>query len=243
LGNEWHNRSGNFVWVVITPVAQALLRIRKNHHMDELELIVAARQGDLDAFNSLVLAYQDVVFRQARYWVSDEETAADIAQDTFIKAFLSLKDFQGGSFRAWLLRTATHASIDELRRRQRRPTLSIDAEDDNGMDQEVAGWMADPQPLPEEIAENKQLQQAVQAILEDVKPVYRAAVVLVDLQGLDYEEASQALGVPVGTLKSRLARGRMMVRTLIENSRSDLQTIGSGMDVGDGWGKMPAPLR
>jgi RNA polymerase sigma-70 factor (ECF subfamily) len=211
--------------------------------MDELKLIDAARQGDLEAFNSLVVAYQDVVFRQARYWVNDEETAADIAQDTFIKAFLSLKDFHGGSFRAWLLRTATHASIDELRRRQRRPTLSIDAEDDNGMDQEVASWMADPQPLPEEIAESKQLQQEVQEILEQVKPVYRAAVVLVDLQGLDYEEASEALGVPVGTLKSRLARGRMMVRTSIENARHDSQSLWPGMDAGDGWGKMPAPLR
>jgi RNA polymerase sigma-70 factor (ECF subfamily) len=211
--------------------------------MDELDLINAARHGDLDAFNRLVMAYQDVVFRQARYWLNDEEMAADITQDTFIKAFLSLKDFHGGSFRAWLLRTATHASIDELRRRQRRPTLSIDAEDDNGMDQEAASWMADPQPLPEEIAESKQLQQAVQAILEQVKPVYRAAVMLVDLQGLDYEEASEVLGVPVGTLKSRLARGRMLVRTTIENVRGDFQALWPGLDVGEHWDKIPAPLR
>jgi RNA polymerase sigma-70 factor (ECF subfamily) len=211
--------------------------------MDELDLINAARHGDLDAFNRLVMAYQDVVFRQARYWLNDEEMAADITQDTFIKAFLSLKDFHGGSFRAWLLRTATHASIDELRRRQRRPTLSIDVEDDNGMDQEAASWMADPQPLPEEIAESKQLQQAVQAILEQVKPVYRAAVMLVDLQGLDYEEASEVLGVPVGTLKSRLARGRMLVRTTIENVRGDFQALWPGLDVGEHWDKIPAPLR
>jgi RNA polymerase sigma-70 factor (ECF subfamily) len=211
--------------------------------MDELDLINAARHGDLDAFNRLVMAYQDVVFRQARYWLNDEEMAADITQDTFIKAFLSLKDFHGGSFRAWLMRTATHASIDELRRRQRRPTLSIDVEDDNGMDQEAASWMADPQPLPEEIAESKQLQQAVQAILEQVKPVYRAAVMLVDLQGLDYEEASEVLGVPVGTLKSRLARGRMLVRTTIENVRGDFQALWPGLDVGEHWDKIPAPLR
>jgi RNA polymerase sigma-70 factor, ECF subfamily len=204
--------------------------------MDELALIVAARQGDLEAFNQLVLAYQDVVFRQARYWVDDEETAADITQDTFIKAFRSLRDFQGGSFRAWLLRTATHAAIDELRRRQRRPTLSIDAEDDSGIDQEVASWMADPDPLPEEIMELKQLQQAVQSILSQVKPVYRAALVLVDLQGLDYEEASDVLGVPVGTLKSRLARGRMMMRTLIENARLNFQTLWQQVEASDELG-------
>jgi RNA polymerase sigma-70 factor (ECF subfamily) len=210
--------------------------------MDESGLINAARQGDLEAFNRLVMAYQDVVFRQARYWVNDDETAADITQDTFIKAFQSLKNFQGGSFRAWLLRTATHASIDELRRRQRRPTLSIDAEDDNGMDQEAASWMADPEPLPEEITERKQLQQAVQSVLEQVKPVYRAAVVLVDLQGLDYEEASAVLGVPVGTLKSRLARGRMMLRALIENSRPTFQGLWQEIEPDDDWMMIPTAL-
>lgn len=198
--------------------------------MVETDLIDASLQGDLDAFNRLVLEYQDVVFRQARYWVNDEEIAADITQETFIKAFQNLKNFRGGSFRAWLLRTATHAAIDELRRRKRRPTISIDYEDDDGMDREFAGWMADPEPLPEEIAERGQLQEAVQTILEQVKPVYRAAVVLVDLQGLNYEEASDALGVPVGTLKSRLARGRLMMRELIEKAHMDFQSLWQDMD-------------
>jgi RNA polymerase sigma-70 factor (ECF subfamily) len=213
-----------------------------NDRMDELALIISAKHGDLEAFNRLVLAYQDVVFRQARYWVDDEETAADITQDTFIKAFQSLKDFQGGSFRAWLLRTATHAAIDELRRRQRRPTLSIDADDDSGMEHENESWMADPGPLPEEIATRKQLQQAVQSILAQVKPVYRAAVVLVDLQSLDYEEASDVLGVPVGTLKSRLARGRMMMRTLIENARLNSHNLWPDIEPGDDWEIIPAAV-
>lgn len=211
--------------------------------MDEFGLINAARKGDLEAFNELVLAYQDVVFRQARYWINDDEMAADITQDTFIKAYQSLKHFNGGSFRAWLLRTATHAAIDELRRRQRRPTFSIDAEDDNGMDQEVASWMADPDPLPEEIAERKQLQQAVQSFLELMKPVYRAAVVLVDLQGLDYSEASEVLDVPVGTLKSRLARGRMMLRELIEDARLNAQPVWQDIESGEDWDLVPSPMR
>jgi RNA polymerase sigma-70 factor, ECF subfamily len=211
--------------------------------MDELELIVAASQGSLEAFNRLVLAYQDTVFRQARYWVDDEETAADITQDTFIKAFQSLRDFQGGSFRAWLLRTATHAAIDELRRRKRRPTLSIDVEDDSGMDQEVASWMADPDPLPEEIATRNQMRQAVQTILEQVKPVYRAAVILVDLQGLDYEEASDVLDIPVGTLKSRLARGRMVLRHLVEKARLNFQEAWPDVEPEDNWEVLPVPMR
>jgi RNA polymerase sigma-70 factor (ECF subfamily) len=211
--------------------------------MDESGLINAARKGDLEAFNELVLAYQDVVFRQARYWINDDEMAADITQDTFIKAYQSLKHFNGGSFRAWLLRTATHAAIDELRRRQRRPTFSIDAEDDNGMDQEVASWMADPDPLPEEIAERKQLQQAVQSFLELMKPVYRAAVVLVDLQGLDYSEASEVLDIPVGTLKSRLARGRMMLRELIEDARLNAQPAWQDIESGEDWDLVPSPMR
>jgi RNA polymerase sigma-70 factor (ECF subfamily) len=211
--------------------------------MDETGLINAAKKGDLEAFNRLVLAYQDVVFRQVRYWVNDEETAADITQDTFIKAFQSLRDFKGGSFRAWLLRTATHAAIDELRRQQRRPTLSIDAEDDSGMDQEVAGWMADPDPSPEEIAERNQLQQTVQDLLAQVKPVYREALALVDLQGLDYEEASEALGVPAGTLKSRLARGRMMMRSLIESARLNVQVMWREVEADDDWAMIATPVR
>lgn len=211
--------------------------------MDEFGLINAARKGDLEAFNELVLAYQDVVFRQARYWINDDEMAADITQDTFIKAYQSLMHFNGGSFRAWLLRTATHAAIDELRRRQRRPTFSIDAEDDNGMDQEVASWMADPDPLPEEIAERKQLQQTVQSFLELMKPVYRAAVVLVDLQGLDYSEASEVLDIPVGTLKSRLARGRMILRELIEDARLNAQPVWQDIESGEDWDLVPSPMR
>jgi RNA polymerase sigma-70 factor (ECF subfamily) len=234
---------GSCFWSTGSLASQLDCGMEIYNSMDELELISAAKNGDLQAFNRLVVEYQDMVFRQARYWVNDEETAADITQDTFIKAYQSLKGFKGGSFRAWLLRTATHAAIDELRRRQRRPTLSIDYEDDDGMDQEFSGWMADPEPLPEEIVERNQLQQAVQFILEQVKPVYRAAVVLVDLQGLDYEEASEVLGIPVGTLKSRLARGRMMMRALFEKSRVSFENFGDDTELEDDWALISPSLR
>ncbi len=94
--------------------------------MDELALIKSAQHGDLDAFNSLVLAYQDILFSTALRILGDDELAADATQDAFISAFRSLNGYRGGSFKAWLLRTVTNACYDELRRKKRRPTTPLE---------------------------------------------------------------------------------------------------------------------
>jgi len=91
--------------------------------MDEAALVSAAQQGDLDAFNRLVLAYQDMAYNLAYRMLSDENAAADATQNAFLSAYKNLRAFRGGSFKAWLLRTVTNACYDELRRRQRRPPL------------------------------------------------------------------------------------------------------------------------
>ncbi len=180
--------------------------------MDEPGLIHAAQQGDLNAFNHLVLVYQDIVFNQALRMLSDEDTAADAAQNAFISAYNHIQNFRGGSFRAWLLRIVTNGCYDELRRRQRRPTTSLEPLDDSGEEMESPEWLADTSKLPEEQAERRELQTAITNCLERLPEEFRAAVVLVDVQGLDYTEAAQALGKPVGTVKSRLARARLRLR-------------------------------
>ena len=180
--------------------------------MDEPYLIQAAQKGDLDAFNSLVLAYQDIVFNQAFRLLGEEDSAADAAQEAFISAYKHINNFRGGSFRAWLLRIVTNASYDDLRQRQRRPTTSLEPIDDTGEEIESPYWLADTSALPEEEAERGEMNQAIADCLQGLPEEFRSAVVLVDVQGFDYSEAAEALGKPVGTIKSRLARARLRLR-------------------------------
>lgn len=188
--------------------------------MNETELITAAQKGDLEAFNRLVLAYQDLVYRQSFYMLGDPEAAADVAQEVFIKAYTSLKSFRGGSFKAWLLRTATNTTYDELRRRKRhlnQPLFPVNEDDEEN---EAVSWMVDPGPQPEELAERQESSEHIRHLISRLKPAYQAALVLIDLQGLDYEEAAQLMGVPVGTVKSRLARGRLQLRDQFVQSQA-----------------------
>ncbi len=180
--------------------------------MDEIALIDAARGGDLDSFNRLVLAYQDMVYSHAFRMIGEEESADDATQSTFVSAYNHLNSFRGGSFKAWLLRIVTNACYDELRRRKRRPTVPLEPLDDTGEEVESAHWMVDPSDPPEDQVQRMELQKAIQHCLEHLPEEFRSAVVMVDVQGLDYFEASQASGKPIGTIKSRLARARLKLR-------------------------------
>lgn len=180
--------------------------------MDEIALIQAARHGDLDAFNRLVLAYQDQVYSQAYRMMGEKDAAEDATQEAFISAFRSIQTYRGGSFRAWLLRIVTNASYDELRRRQRRPTTPLEPVDSEEEEIESPHWLADPGDSPETQAERMELDQAIQNCLKDLPPEFRSVVVLVDVQGFDYDEAAEVLRKPVGTVKSRLSRARLRLR-------------------------------
>lgn len=185
--------------------------------MDEQALIQAARQGDLDAFNQLVLTYQDLVYNQAYRMISEPDAAEDAAQDAFISAFRNLGSYRGGSFRAWLLRIVTNLCYDELRRRKRRPTLPLEPTDQDDEEIESPRWMADPGEGPEEFAERSELAQALEGCLAGLTPEFRSVVVLVDMQGMDYTEAAQVIGAPLGTVKSRLARARLRMRECLQD--------------------------
>ncbi len=184
--------------------------------MDESALITDAQRGDLDAFNTLVLHYQDALFNTARRILGDEEMAADATQEAFISAFRSLKSFRGGSFKAWLMRTITNAAYDELRRRKRRPTTALepDGEDGDGVDE--PRWLADPSLSPEESAEAAELEHAMEHCLEGLPFEFRTVVVMADIEGLDYTEVALAARIPLGTVKSRIARARLRLRDCLQ---------------------------
>ena len=180
--------------------------------MDEIALINAAQKGDLDSFNSLILHYQDSVFNTALRILGDEDLAQDAAQETFISAFRGILSFRGGSFKAWITRTVINACYDELRRQKRRPTTPLEPETRDGEEMDSPKWLADPNMTPAEKSEADELEHAIQHCLETLPTNFRTAVVLADIQGLDYSEVAAAARVPLGTIKSRLARARLRLR-------------------------------
>lgn len=179
-------------------------------------LIKAAQKGDLDAFNRLVLEYQNQVYNQAYRMMGESEAADDATQDAFIAAYRNLHTYRGGSFRAWLLRIVTNACYDELRRRKRRPTTPLEPLDDGGEEIESPQWIADPNGTPEENLERIELSKAIQHCIQELPTEFRAVVILVDVQGMDYAEVSEAIGKPLGTIKSRVARARLRLRDCLQ---------------------------
>lgn len=180
--------------------------------MDEAALVEQARAGDLNAFNRLVLEYQDMAFNLAVRMLNDDDAAADVTQTAFLSTYRSLSSFRGGSFRAWVMRMVTNACYDELRRRKRRPTVALEPVTDDDEEIESPAWLADDSPSPEEEMVRSELDAALQRCLNGLEEDFRAVVLMVDVEGLDYQEVAEATGKPLGTIKSRLARARLKMR-------------------------------
>lgn len=183
--------------------------------MNDEQLVQAAQSGDLDAFNRLVVSYQALAFNVAYRLLGNDKAAEDVTQDAFISAYRNLHRYRGGSFKAWLLRIVTNGCYDELRRWQRRPQTELEPDGEDGNGAEPA-WMADPGESPEELAERVELNAAIQRCLSQLETEFRAAVVLVDVQGMDYAEAADVMKRPLGTVKSRLARARTRLQHCLQ---------------------------
>lgn len=181
---------------------------------DEIKLIDKARRGDLEAFNRLVLRYQDSVYNTAYRIMGEPAGAGDAAQEAFITAFRRLSTFRDGSFRAWLLRIVTNQCYDELRRQKRRPATSVedlpDAEQDDGP------ALPDPQESPEQVAQSHELQQAIQDCISSLSIDQRAVLVMSDVEEMNYQEIADIVGANLGTIKSRLSRARASVRQCLQ---------------------------
>jgi RNA polymerase sigma-70 factor (ECF subfamily) len=181
---------------------------------EEQRLVEAGQRGDVEAFNQLVRLYEGRVYNLCYRMLGDPDAAADAAQDTFISAYRNLAKFRGGLFRSWLLRIATNACLDALRARKRRPSVSLGAkrdEDDEGTGLDIpdAGEALDETALRRELG--AAIQQGLALLPED----QRIVVVLSDIQGLAYEEIAQVTNTNLGTVKSRLSRGRARLRDIL----------------------------
>jgi RNA polymerase sigma-70 factor, ECF subfamily len=198
------------------PAAQA-------NREDEL-LVLRAQQGDLTAFNELVERHERAVYNVCLRLLRDPTQAEDAAQDAFIRAWSAIDSFRGGLVRPWLLRIATNRTYDILRAKARRPAHSLDAElyevEPEWTSQAIAA------EHPESFATRTELSTHLEKALSALPDDQRLAIILSDVQGYGYDEIAQVMDVAVGTVKSRISRGRSRLRDLLqehEHSRELLE--------------------
>ncbi len=183
--------------------------------MTEMELVRAAQKGDDSAFEELMRIYEKKVYHLALRMCGNQDDAYEISQEAFLSAWKGLKFFRGeSSFSTWIYRLTSNAAIDFLRREKRQgggESYSLDDED-------TYIEPVDPAPTPQQHAERSELRQALAAGLEKLSPEHRQVLLLRELQGLSYEEIADALELDLGTVKSRIARGREKLRKYLLHS-------------------------
>ena len=178
------------------------------------------REGDAAAFETLIDRYSADVYALLYRLTENAEEASDLTQDTFLRVFRAIKGFRGESeLRTWLFRIAINESRNRFRwwkRRRRDVTISLDATIGDSVTT-LTDTLADRSVSPEETALMREREYAIKAALIEIPDVYREAIVLCDIEGLSYEETATALGVGIGTVKSRISRGREELRRILKD--------------------------
>lgn len=188
---------------------------------DEEQLIARSQRGDVNAFNQLVLQYQQIMYGTVFRLLGDYDTAADVTQEAFFSAFRAIQSYRGGSsFRAWLLRIGSNLACDHWRRVQRRPAESLEVltaeEEPHAPSVLSALTMSGPEGNPEEMLLAQELQDVIQQELQHLPLDQRTAIILCDVEGLSYEEVAQATETSLGTVRSRISRGRARLRNALQ---------------------------
>jgi RNA polymerase sigma-70 factor (ECF subfamily) len=187
--------------------------MRPDHGGASDTLLDRARRGDGRAFEQLALEIERPLYRHASRMLGPDD-AEDAVQDALLSAWKSLASFEGTSFRAWVFRIVTNRALDRLRARKRRPELPLDppTEDDDS-----AGWAEPAAPGPElaDLAADREALRVVEEALEALPPEQRAVLLLRDVEGFAYEEIATITSTEVGTVKSRIHRGRLAVRNIL----------------------------
>lgn len=207
--------------------APALPELREVETNQDIEaartetLVYQARNGDLTAFNELVTCYEQRVYNLSCRLLGDKDAAADATQDTFWQAYKALNQYRGGSFKSWLLRIASNQCYDQMRAKARRPAASLDAllEEAEETGGSILGQMEDSGADPQDHVMRREMLREVSEALQQLPYEQRLVVVLSDVQGLSYEEISEVTNASLGTVKSRLNRGRLKLRESLQKNR------------------------
>ena len=180
--------------------------------IDEATLVAQSREGDTTAFAELVRRYESKIFRLAQHVTQNREDAEDVLQETFMKAYEHLDQFQGNSkFYTWIVRIAVNQALMKLRRKKTGKTVSLDETIDTGEDtvvREIAAWDENP----EQRFSREELGEILDSAIQSLEPPYRSVFVLRDIEELSTEETADALGLSIPAVKSRLLRARLQLR-------------------------------
>ena len=189
--------------------------------MNEAALIKRAQAGDVTSYNQLVLHFQERVYNVAYRIMGEPQSAEDATQEAFISAYKSLNRFRGGNFKAWLMRIATNACYDELRRRKRRPQSSLDELTE---DNESVAFLRSPDEGPEKQQMQSEVMGAIEECLQGLPDDQRVTAVLCDIEGYNYGEIAEMTHVSLGTVKSRMSRARNKLRDCLQGFKELLPT-------------------
>lgn len=186
---------------------------------NEQLLLEKAKDGDVAAFEELIEAYQKKIFNLAFRIIGNYDDAADMAQEALIRIFRSIANFkEQSSFSTWIYRITTNVCLDEIRKKKSKRAISLDEEihaEDGDMKRQI---MSDD-PQPDEIAEREELRSVVNSAINSLPEDQRLVISLRDIQGLSYDEISEVLDCPGGTVKSRINRARQALKNVLASKR------------------------
>lgn len=190
---------------------------------NESSLLIKAKEGNVQAFEELTRSYYSKVYNICYRMLNNSEDAYEQAQETFIKAYKYIKDFKGNcSYATWLYRIATNICLDFIRKNKNKKTLSI--EENISEDIKIKDRLVSESPGPEKIAERNAQKLAIRQAIAKMNEKNRVIIILRDYMGLSYEEISDTVNIPVGTVKSRISRARSELRELLCEDKEHLFT-------------------
>ncbi len=183
--------------------------------LDEQDLIARCQRGDLTAYEPLVNKYRERLYAQAFNLTRNADDAYDLCQETFVKAWKSLKSFRGqSSFYTWLYRITTNLGIDLIRSKEKNPTTEFDDAIEKEETEENRPFAR--QDLPSQELQRKELGQAIDAAIARLSSEHRQVIVLREFEGLDYREIAEAVGCSIGTVMSRLHYARAHLQKMLK---------------------------
>ena len=185
--------------------------------IEDLQWVMDAKNGDLESYNRLVIKYQQLAYNIAYRISGNTHLAEDAVQNGFISGYQNINSFKDGSFKNWILRIISNACYDLLRNQNRQRVADFNSDGENDFSADLPEWISEDGESPEDFTVRQDLGNAIQQCLKSLDENFRTLVILIDMQDMNYVEASTIVGKPVGTIKSRLSRARKKMQSCLQN--------------------------